>query len=400
MRNYLYHNLEMEKPNPCLEQMVADPFYRRIGEDLKRRKAQNRWREIKPWLPPRIDLSSNDYLNLRSDPAVLAGAHQAMEDYGSGSGASPLLFGFLPCHQELLDDLLRWKNKPAGMLFNSGFMANQALVRHLPGPNDLILADRLIHHSIAQALTQSRAAFKRYDHLDLAHLEELLEKKSGRYETVFVITETVFSMDGDYPDLKSLVNLKNKFPFILILDEAHATGVYGPTGGGLAEEAGVLEQVDILVGTLGKSLASMGAYILASIPPVIDYLINFSGEFIYSTFMAPSQAGAARAAIGVVQSANDKRVRLKVDSIWFREQLAEMGWERDAFDSPIIPIHFADEREAIKIGNALLEKGIQTGIVRPPTVPEGTARLRLSLHSGVDRPDLKTVLEVLKSWRK
>lgn len=380
--------------------MLAEPFYRRIGEDLERRKTQNRWREIKTWRPPRINLSANDYLNLRNDPAVLAGAREAMEEFGSGSAASPLLFGFLPCHQDLLNALLKWKSKPAGMLFNSGFTANQALIRHLPGPNDLILADRLIHHSIAQALTQSRAAFKRYNHLDLAHLEELLQKKSGKHETVFVITETVFSMDGDYPDLKALVNLKNKFPFVLILDEAHATGVYGPTGGGLAEEAGVLEQVDILVGTLGKSLASMGAYILSSRSSVIDYLINFSGEFIYSTYLAPAQAGAARAAVKAVQSANDKRIRLKENSVWFREQLAAIGWERGDFDSPIIPIHFGDEQAAIELGNSLLESGIQTGIVRPPTVPEGTARLRLSLHSDVDRSDLEEVLEAVKQWRK
>ena len=161
-------------------------------------------------------------------------------------------------------------------------MANQAVLTHLPGPQDLILADRLIHHSIAQVLGKGETRFKRYPHLDLDHLEELLEKNISAYETVFVVTESVFSMDGDYPDLPRIAALKQKYPFVWILDEAHGTGVFGSTGGGLAEEQGVLSEVDILVGTLGKALASMGAYVLTHSGTLIEYLVNYSGELILS----------------------------------------------------------------------------------------------------------------------
>ena len=211
----------------------------------------------------------------------------------TGSGASPLLSGFLPCHQSLLNHLRKWKHKSYGLLFNAGFMANQAVLKHLPGENDLVLADKLIHHSIAQALVQGSARFKRYHHLDLEHLRELLEANFKDYETVFVVTESVFSMDGDYPDLKKLVELKKDYPFILILDEAHGTGVFGKTGGGLAEEMQVQDRVDILIGTLGKSLASMGAYVLSDSSTIIDFLVNRAGEFISSTFLSPATVGSA-----------------------------------------------------------------------------------------------------------
>lgn len=285
------------------------------------------------------------------------------------------------------------------MLFNTGFMANQAVLKHLPGKRDLVLADRLIHHSMAQTLTQGQAKFKRYDHLDMSHLEELLSQHHKDYDTLFVATESVFSMDGDSPDLLRLLDLKTRFPFILILDEAHGTGIFGPTGGGLAEELGVLDRVDIFIGTLGKALASMGAYVLTNTSTITDYLTNYSGEFIYSTFLSPAQAGAASAAIDIVRNSSDKRQQLRSLSAKFRQELTSQGWEQNTMESPIIPIVVGKTKSVLDLKKRFLKQGILVGAVRPPTVPEGTSRLRTSLHSGVTQEHLDEILKVLQQWK-
>ncbi len=378
---------------------LANSFHHRLEQNLARLREESLFREVRVFQNYQLNLSGNDYFQLRFHPEVLAGARLALEQFGTGSGASPLLSGFLPCHQDLLEKLLRWKHKPFGMLFNTGFLANQAVVKHLPGKNDLVLADRLIHHSIAQALVQGQARFKRYNHIDLDHLEELLLKHDGKYETLFVVTESVFSMDGDHPDLHRLVELKRKVPFVLVLDEAHGTGVYGETGGGLAEEMHVLDEVDILVGTLGKALASAGAYVLTSSEAVVQTLTNVAGEYIYSTFLTPAQAGAASSAIEVIRNGGAKRKALRTLSGNFRHRLAEMGWESNDTDSPIVPIVVGDADGTLKLRDLLLEHGILVGAVRPPTVPRGTSRLRVSLHSDVTEAQLGDFLDVLTQWK-
>jgi 8-amino-7-oxononanoate synthase len=300
----------------------------------------------------------------------------------------------------LLDQLRKWKHKSYGLLFNTGFMANQAVLKHLPGKNDLVLADKLIHHSIAQALVQGSARFKRYHHLDLEHLRELLDANFKNYETVFVVTESVFSMDGDYPDLKKLVELKKDYPFILILDEAHATGVFGETGGGLAEEMQVQDQVDILIGTLGKSLASMGAYILSDSSTIIDFLVNRAGEFIYSTFLSPAQVGSAEIALQILQSAQEKRKYLQKISRSCRKILNIEELDGINTPSPIVPVLIGDPSKTLELRNHLLQKGIMVGAIRPPTVPPHTSRLRISLHTGVTSQTLEELGNIINPWLK
>jgi len=374
---------------------LSDQFFSRIEKDLELRKEKNLIRKLTIPGSCRLNLSSNDYLQLRNHPSVISSARDAMEKYGTSSSASPLLTGYLPCHEELINSLLQWKNKPAGMLFNSGFMANQAVIKNLPGRKDLILVDRLIHNSINQALLQSKAKFKRYRHLDINDLEKLLKKNHSKYETVFVITESVFSMDGDYPDLFNIASLKSSYPFIFILDEAHGTGVYGESGGGLAEEMNVLNHVDILVGTLGKALASTGAYVLTHNKSIIDYLINYSDEFIYSTFLSPAQAGSATAAISLVKSMNEPREKLKSNAVWFRQELKERGWGGDDFDSPIMPLIVGSPENGKDLIKKFLRKGMLIPFIRPPTVPANSSRFRFSLHSGITREDLLEVLEII-----
>ena len=372
-------------------------FFTRLEYDLNSRKEKYLYRESGLYKNYQHNLASNDYFQLRSHPNVINGIKKACEKYGSGSGASPLLSGFLQCHQDLLDEILNWKKKRSGMLFNSGFIANQAILKHLPGKKDLILADRLIHHSLAQALLQCPAKFKRYGHLDIPELENLLRKYSKDFDTIFVVTESVFSMDGDYPDLKNLVQLKNIFPFILILDEAHGTGVFGKDGSGLAEEMGVLSEVDILVGTFGKALASMGAYVLANNSSIINYLTNVAGEYIYSTFLAPSQVGAAHEAIKLLKNFDKQRDKIRKLSKYFRNSLEQNSL---SYESPIIPVLIEDPKETIILRDRLLEKGILVGAVRPPTVPGKTSRLRISLHSGVEKTLVDELLSFLNTWKK
>ena len=376
---------------------MIEKLINRLNKDLNDRKEKNLYREVKLYSGYRCNLSSNDYFQLRYHPKVISKAKEACEIYGTGSGASPLLSGFLPCHKDLLDEILKWKQKPSGMLFNSGYAANQSILKYLPGKNDLILADRLVHNSIAQALKKCPAKFKRYGHLDLDDLEKLLQTHQEQYESIFVITESVFSMDGDYPNLNSLVALKKKFPFVLVLDEAHGSGVFGPTGGGLAEEMGVLPEIDILVGTLGKSLGSMGAYVLANNQSIIEYLTNEAGEYIYSTFMSPAQAAAALQAVKLIKKYDTKRKKLRELSKYLRKAVNPSS---EKYLSPIVPVLIGDSLKTIKIRDVLLEKGILVGAVRPPTVPANTSRLRVSLNSEINKSVVDELLNILEDGKK
>jgi 8-amino-7-oxononanoate synthase len=377
---------------------LSDQFLNRLENEIKILQDKNLYREVRLYPNSRLNLCSNDYFQLRKHPQVIAGSIKACEDYGTGSGGSPLLSGYLPCHQSLLDQLRQWKHKSYGMLLNAGFMANQAVLKHLPGKNDLVLADKLIHHSIAQGLMQGQARFKRYQHLDLNHLRELLEANFHSYDTVFVVTESIFSMDGDYPDLNKLVELKHQYPFVLILDEAHGTGVFGATGAGLAEEMQVQGHVDILIGTLGKSLASMGAYILSDSPIIIDYLINRAGEFIYSTFLSPAQVGAAESALKILQSGQDQRRALQKISKQFRDIMNLEDQVTNEHPSPIVPIVIGDPIRTLELRNYLLQKGVMVGAIRPPTVPPQTSRLRVSLHTGITEENLVELGSLIKPW--
>ena len=394
----LYHNfsnIHFRRTGP-----LTHPLESRLQNELDQRKKTGLLRTLEVLDACKINLIGNDYFQLRSHPEVIAGARDALERYGASSSASPLLSGFLPCHQNLVEQLKAWKQKSSGLLFNTGFMANQAVLTHLPGPRDLILADRLIHHSIAQVLGKGETRFKRYPHLDLDQLEELLEQNINAYETVFVVTESVFSMDGDYPDLPRMAALKQKYPFVWILDEAHGTGVFGPTGGGLAEEQGVLSEVDILVGTLGKALASMGAYVLTHSETLIDYLINYSGEFIYSTYLSPPQAGAAEAALKIIQKSQATARNIRAAAYRFRERLEQDGWQTNDFDSQIVPVIVGDPKDALELRNKLLEHGILAGAVRPPTVPQNSSRLRFSFHSGIGEDQVDAIMTIMNAWKQ
>jgi 8-amino-7-oxononanoate synthase len=345
-----------------------------------------------------LNLSDNDYLELARHPAVIDASIAAARRYGTSASASPLITGWKQPHEELVAAVCAWHGFPYGMLWTSGYAANSAVLGTLPEKGDLILADRLIHHSMLAGLSRSGARFMRYPHLDLDRLENELGKFTA--STVFVVTESVFSMDGDYPDLARLAALKRRHRFILVLDEAHALGWYGPLGAGLAAAGGMVEHVDIWVGTLGKTLASGGAYTLFHNELIRDTLINRAGEFIYSTAIPPAAAAAAAAAIQQIGALAAEQAVWQNNSREFRVRLTAAGWSTLAGDSPIVPVMLNAETDALDLAASLRTDDIWAAAVRPPTVPAGTSRLRFSLKRSFTMQAAERVLDAMDRWRR
>ena len=273
--------------NEALLQRLRQSLAQREGSSL-RRKLTARASDDK-----RVNLADNDYLGLSRDPAVIAAGVAALHEWGASASASPLVTGYTEIHQKLEQTLAAWQGYAHGLVMNTGFSANSAVLGGLPKKGDLILADRLVHASMLDGIMASGARLRRFAHNDLDALELMLHEEPALDGVIFVVTESVYSMDGDSPDLKRLASLRKRFGFCWVLDEAHATGWYGTTGSGLQEGQGAFAAADIVVGTLGKGLGSQGAYVLSHAPEVRDALINFAGEFVYSTYLAPSCAAAA-----------------------------------------------------------------------------------------------------------
>ncbi len=346
-----------------------------------------------------LNFADNDYLDLSRD-ALLAGAvAAAVAEHGTSASAAPLTTGWREPHARLVEGLGAWHGFPCGMLWSSGYAANSAVLSGLPARGDLVLADRLIHHSMVAGLLRSGARLQRYEHLNLDQLEEQLARAQPSSRTVFVVTESVFSMDGDYPDLARMAELKKRHGFCWIVDEAHALGWYGPEGAGLVRAAGVESAVDVLVGTLGKTLAAGGAYTLFREEAVRDYFVNTAGEFIYSTGIPPANAAAALAALGCVRTLAGQQAEWHERSQAFRAALRAAGWQAPAGESPIVPVRLDDEDEALALAGALREAGIYVAAVRPPTVPAGTSRLRFSLKRTFTHADTERVLAAMAGWR-
>ena len=373
----------------------------RLGAALDERDRLQQRRSLRI-TPPRsartLNLSDNDYLDLAHDPAVRAAATRAAAVHGTSASASPLVTGWKEPHAALLESLCRWHGFPCGLLWTSGYAANSAVLSTLPEKGDLIFADRLIHHSMIAGLSRSGARFKRYPHLDLDRLEAELTAAPDE-GVAWVVTESVFSMDGDYPDLRRLAELKRRHPFLLMLDEAHGLGWYGATGEGLAAAQGAAAAVDLLVGTLGKALASGGAYTLFRDETVRDALINRAGEFIYSTGIPPAAAAAAQAAVERIRWLVPEQPSWQAASRAFRARLTAEGWSTLAGDSPIVPVVLNAEADALSLAAALRGEDIWAAAVRPPTVPAGTSRLRFSLKRGFGAGEMDRVLAALQRWR-
>lgn len=363
----------------------------RAEEALAEREAAGLLRTTRPWTPDGkiLNLADNDYLGLASHPEVKAAAAEAIERYGCSASAAPLVTGFRPPHLRLVERIAAWYDvSPAHVLpWNSGYAANHAILGLLPQKGDLVLADRLVHHSMLAGILASGARLRRYPHLDLDQLQRLLERRPPGQAT-FVATETVFSMDGDLPDLARLADLRQRHRFVLVLDEAHALGWYGKRGAGLAEKEKLVEQADVLVGTLGKALGSQGAYAVFRDSAVKRRVENFAGEYVFSTFLAPAAAAAATKAMDLAEALAPEGSARRQASAAFRQDLRAEGLPAPEGDSPIVPIPLGQADVVTKAANLLEEDGLKVAAIRPPTVPRGTARLRLSLKAGLSLEDL------------
>ncbi|MBI5681899.1 MAG: 8-amino-7-oxononanoate synthase [Deltaproteobacteria bacterium] len=344
---------------------------------------------------------SNNYLGLADHPDVKEAAIKAIERYGVGSGASRLISGSMNLHMELEERLARFKGTESALLFNSGYHANLGIITALAGKGDFIFSDKLNHASIVDGCILSGAVFKRYPHKNLNVLEGLLKKHSAFniQHSTLIVTDAVFSMDGDIAPLKEILELSEKYGVMLMVDDAHATGVFGRNGSGTLEYLGIENPDIIQMGTLGKAIGSFGAYAAGS-RKLIDYLINKARPFIYTTALPPSVCAASIAAIDIIERAPELRQNLW-DRIWcFRKELKEAGIKMMSEESHIIPLFIGDAKKTVEISNKLFERGIFIQAVRPPTVPEGTSRLRITLMANHSWDDMKYAFKVIKEMVK
>jgi 8-amino-7-oxononanoate synthase len=341
-----------------------------------------------------FNLASNDYLGLAGDPRIAHAARQAAEQWGAGAAASRLICGNHRWYANLEERLAEWKQREAALVFANGYMANLGVIAALVGREDAVFSDRLNHASIVDGIILSRARHYRYRHNDPEHLEHLLKKHAG-YRRALIVTDAVFSMDGDAAPLRELVELRARYGAMLMVDEAHAGGVRGRRGEGLCHELGLHDQVDVIMGTFSKAFGVYGAYVCAD-RVLIDYLVTKTRPLIYSTGLPPMVVAAVHKALEVVQEEGWRRTRLRENSAWFRRRLRECGFEVGEGDSPIVPWIVGDNRQALRFSQRLEERGIAAVAIRPPTVPEGTARIRFSLMATHTREELEDVIRQIQ----
>ena len=320
--------------------------------------------------------SSNNYLGLANHPALKQAAQKAIENYGCGSGASRLISGSMTIHHELEQRLATLKKTEAALVFPTGYHANIGLLSALMGPGDTILSDSLNHASIIDGCRLSRADTRVYRHADTVHLNELLQACPATGQRL-IVTDSVFSMDGDLAPLTEIVSLAQQYDAWVMVDEAHATGVFGPHGSGLVEELGLTGQVDIQMGTLGKALGCVGAFVAGS-HALIDWQVNRARSFIYTTAIPPAVAAAVLAALDIVEREPERRQQLWDNTRELADGLRSLGYTLGATRSQILPVIIGEARETMAVAEAILQRGVFAHGIRPPTVPEGTSRIRVT----------------------
>lgn len=324
-----------------------------------------------------ILLSSNNYLGLATHPAVVEAAVSATRQYGAGSGASRLVCGTLPPHEALETALARFKGTEASLTFAAGYLANISVIPTLVGKGGLIFADRLSHASLIDGCRLSGATFRVYHHRDMNHLERLLARRSPAKPTL-IVTDGLFSMDGDIAPLTDIATLAERYDAAVFVDDAHGTGILGRTGRGTLEHCDVESRLPYHMGTLSKALGSAGAY-LAGSRAFIAYLVNTCRAFTYTTAPTPASAAAATAALRVIEQEPERRARLWHNRERLAQGLTRLGFRLTASDSPILPILVGDADRAVNLAHTLLTYGVYAPAIRPPTVPPATSRIRLTI---------------------
>ena len=379
-----------------------------IEEELARFKQQGLYRKLRrvegeqgPTLildgREVLNLSSNNYLGLANHPALREAAKEAMDRYGCGSGASRLISGNMTLHMELENKIAALKGTEAALVFNSGYQANIGIISLLAGKGDLILSDALNHASIIDGCRLSRARIMVYAHCDLGQLEGGL-KKAPQKARKLIVTETLFSMDGDEAPLAGIVELAERYGAMVMVDEAHATGVFGPNGAGIVAKLGLGERVPVQMGTLGKALGSFGAYVAGS-QALRELLINRCRSFIFTTSLPPAVMAMAIAAIDLSIKEPQRRLALWHNCRALREGLRKLDFSLGRSEGQILPLIIGDAKKCMAFSERLLEKGIFAQGIRPPSVPEGTSRLRITLMATHTHEHLHRALQAFEEVR-
>jgi 8-amino-7-oxononanoate synthase len=341
-----------------------------------------------------VNFSSNNYLGIANHPALAEAAKQAIDRYGCGSGASRLISGNMTLHEELENRLAQFKSTEAALVFNSGFQANTGILATLAGAGDVILSDQLNHASIIDGCRLSRAQTVVYGHGDLDQIETNL-KAAHHARRRLIVTESIFSMDGDEAPLTGIVELAEKYDALVMVDEAHATGVFGGTGAGLVSQYGLGDRVAVQMGTLGKALGGFGAYV-AGTRVLRELLINRCRSFIFTTALPPAIMAMAIAAINLVEEQPERRHRLWENCRLLFKGLTTVGFSLTALQSPILPLIVGDAERCMQFSRQLLERGVFAQGIRPPTVPPATSRLRITVMATHDRGHIEKALEVFQ----
>ena len=342
-----------------------------------------------------INFCSNDYLGLAGHPDISLALKQAADLYGTGSGASHLVSGHSVVHRELEEQLAEYTGRPRALLFSTGYMANIGAINALIGRRDLVLQDQLNHASLLDGGRLSQAEFKRYKHVDMASLEQRLEQSSA--ERKLIVTDGVFSMDGNLAPLREISSLAKKHSAWLMVDDAHGVGVLGQQGGGLVEELNMsVEQVPVLVGTLGKSFGTFGAFVAGS-EALIETLIQYSRSYIYTTALPPGIAAATLASLKIVREESWRRDKLGQLVARFRRGAVQIGLQLAESNTPIQPVLINNDEKVMQVGQQLRASGFLVGAIRPPTVPVGTGRLRITFSANHSEEQVDQLVAALDS---
>jgi len=345
-----------------------------------------------------VNFGSNDYLALAADPRLAQAAAEAAQGEGFGGGASPLVTGFGRSHLELQDELADFEQTEAALVFGSGYAANTGTIAALVGPGDVVLPDRKNHASLWDGCRLSRADVRPYPHADVRRLEELLDK-SATYRRRLIVTDGLFSIDGDLAPLGELARLARRYQAMLLVDEAHATGVFGHHGRGTCEAAGVQADVDVRIGTLSKALGSVGGFV-AGPRKLIDWLVARARSYIFSTALPGPGAAAARAALGIVRQDARPRAELLRRAEGLRDEIGRQGWKIGRPAGQIVPLIVGTPGRALQLAAQLRERGLLVPAIRPPTVPEGEACVRISLTWGHTPEMIDQLLQALGELRR
>ena len=337
--------------------------------------------------------TSNNYLGLSTHPRLIDAAVDATRRYGTSVSASRLLCGSTPLHEELETKLARLKRQQACLLYSAGYLANIGVIASLAGPGDAIFSDALNHASIIDACRLARAEATVYRHLDLNHLEALLRESNAKRK--MIVTESVFSMDGDLAPVPELIGLAEGHNALLLLDEAHATGLLGPDGAGSLSHFGLAEAGNVvIVGTLSKALGAVGGFVAAE-RTIVSYLLNRSRSFIFTTGMTPAAVAAAGAAVDLLEEEPWRRERALALAARLRDGLVERGYPETQSVTQIVPQVIGDAAEAVTMERRLRGAGVLARAIRPPTVPEGTSRVRFNVMATHTEADIQTVLDAV-----